>query len=222
MNDFTTGESPTYQVSVLELAVIVLGAITLVGVALASLWTEATDNMLNPERAEATARSFVEYEIPGGSEGVLGMTIGAAKLAIVQSRREPPDIVLLVEKNPTDQRPYQRRWRDGQPVHADANLDVDREQASLSFRVASLLGVRVDFPATNSYRQIGNFCGDRVMVTVEEGQHTYDNDANVTVPAVRYVAKRTKDSVEWTATIMTYGKDARAKAKSVFQSIRCK
>ncbi len=209
-----------YRVGILEIIAIVFGAFALVGIALAGLWTKAATNMLDPQRAEATARSFVEYTIPGKSRGVLGMTIGSAKLAIVQSIQEPPNVVLLVEKSPTDQQPYQRLWRDGQSTDG-ADGETDGKQTSLSFRVASLLGVRVDFPATNSYQRMGNFCGDRVMLTIEDGQPSY-GDGLPSVPATRYVAKRTGGNTEWTLIIMTYGNDAQEQAEAVFNSIRCK
>jgi hypothetical protein len=213
----TKNNSSYYRVSALEIILIMLGALTLVGVALADLWAKAAKNVVNPERAEATARSFVDYTIPGGSTGVLGMTIGSAKLAIVQSLQTPPNIVLLVEKSPIDQQPYQRRWRDGTPN----DRDTDSKQTSLSFRFASLFGVRVDFPATESYQRVGKLCGDQVTVTVEKGQQA-DADESSSIPALRYVAKRTRGNTEWITIIMSYGNNAQANAEQVFESIRCR
>ena len=108
-------QSPTpYPVSVWEGIAIALGAIALGITALIGLGAKAARNTLDPQRAEAIARSLMEYEIPGGSHGVVGINIGGLKAAVIHSSSygpglardgkqgdyKPPEVELLIAEDP--------------------------------------------------------------------------------------------------------------------------
>lgn len=199
-DDVSTSEIPHYPVTLLEVGLIVTGAIALTAIALGNLWIQAQTEAADPIRAELIAHSLIDYKIPGGSQGVVGVNIGATKFAIVQSLSDPPDVLLLVNKYPT-------------------TSSTTNRAAVLSFDVALEDRVNGEFMPSESRTETKEFCGKMVPVRVEQGKQTFNS--NLSMPAVLYVASVVQDKTERTVLLLTLGKDAEAKAATVFNSLQC-
>ena len=193
-----------YRVSVWEGILIVIGAIALLSAGIMGLAIKASTNALNPKRAEAIAKSLIDYKIPGGSEGVFGINIGSAKFAWVRSSTNPPDVSLFVGKTPLNKETNQTDNSENQDFDKPATDEVNK-----------------DFSVTNSRKENKTFCGNIVPITIEEGQQTFSEQPSP-VPAIRYIASTTEDNIERIVILTTNGRNAKEKAATVFNSLRCK
>ena len=214
----TTQSITQYPVTVWEGIAIALGAIGLVIVALVGLGVKAVRNAVEPQRAEAIAKSLMDYQIPGGSYGVVGINIGGLKAAMVRSSSSglghirdskqgdysPPEVELLLTEAPANDQ-----------TEDDDSWEISNDNLSSSYEPQS------EFKAITSRTEIKLFCGKNISVTIQEGTFTLTN-SQFSVPAVRYdaraVFKNTQRSVELTTT----GKNAKQKAVAVFNSLKCK
>jgi hypothetical protein len=200
----SNNEIPRYSVSLWEGALIVMGAIGLVGVALAGLGVKVLSNAFDPIRAEAIARSLIDYRIPSGSQGIFGINIGSAKLAWVRSQANPPDVILFVGRTPLD------KDNDGDQQNLRQDFETPpSEDARQSFQVDS---------ATTENRLL---CGKTIPVQIAQGQQTF-GDSSAPVPAIRYTATIPGNSTEKVVILTTNGKDAKQKAEIIFQSLKCR
>ncbi|UBF23606.1 hypothetical protein K9N68_17650 [Kovacikia minuta CCNUW1] len=201
-DQLTTSEIPQYSVSVWEIILIVIAALTLIGVGLVGLGIKVLNNAFDPIRAEAVARSLIDYKIPGGSQGVFGINIGVAKLAWVRSTTNPPDVVLFVGKTPINEETSKTDL-------FDLSVNPPSEDASQ------------DFVATASRTDNKVFCGKKVSTIVEEGQQSFA-DSPDPVPAIRYIASTVQDEVEQVVVVTANGKNAATRIEQVFSSLKCK
>lgn len=201
-NEQLNSEIPQYSVSVWEVIFIVIGAIALFGAACIGLGLKVLANAYNPTKAEAIAKSLIDYQIPGGSQGVFGINIGSAKLAWVRSATNPPDVILFVGKTPLNKETNEN----------DSNQGLENPPSD---------NVNEEFKATASRTENKVFCGKTVPVTIEEGQRTLGNPPS-SVPAIRYTARTTEGNVERIVILIANGETAQAKAVSVFNSLRCR
>jgi hypothetical protein len=192
---------PQYSVSLWEIILILVGAIALMGVGLIGLGMKMLNNMLNPMRAEEVAKNLVDYNIQGGSQGVVGVNVGAEKFAIVKSNTNPPDILLFVSKVPSD------RLKDEIPI-------------TLADAVALEDTVSGKFTPNNTSTENQVVCGQKVPVTIQSGEQTFENHSPL--PAILYSAKTTENDFERTVNILATGKDAKDKAIKVMLSLECK
>ncbi|HEY9636208.1 MAG TPA: hypothetical protein V6D14_22570 [Coleofasciculaceae cyanobacterium] len=193
---------PQYSVRIWEVILIVMGAIALVGVGIIGLLTKASTNALDPARAEAIAKSLIDYNIPGGSQGVFGINIGSAKLAWVRSTSEPPDVILFVGKTPITK-------------------ETDKDQLNKGFENTPSNNIDQEFTVTASRVENKQFCGKTIPVTVEEGTQAFSNQPS-SVPAIRYTASTTEENIERRVILIANGNNAPQKANTVFRSLRCK
>jgi hypothetical protein len=192
---------PHCPVSFWEIILILIGAIALMGVGLIGLGMKMLNNMLNPIRAEAVAKNLVDYDIPGGSHGVVGVNIGAEKFAIIKSNTNPPDILLFVSKVPTD------TLQDETPITLG---DVVALEDSVSGK----------FIPNNTSEENQQVCAQNVPVTIQQGQQTFENHSPLA--AILYSAKTTENGFERTINILATGKNAKDKAIKVLLSLECK
>lgn len=197
-------EIPQYPVRVWEAILIVIGAIALIGAGLSGLALKASTNALDPKRAEAIAKSLIDYKIPGGSQGIFGINIGSAKLAWVRSSTTPPDVILFVSKTPI-------------------NKDSDENELDRSFENSPSTSDNADqrFAVTTSRTENQVFCGKTVPVTIDEGQQTF-SDRPSPLPAIRYTATITEDNIQRIVILIANGENAQEKATTIFNSLRCK
>jgi hypothetical protein len=191
---------PDYPVRIWELLLILLGAFGLVGTALFGVATKTLTNILTPARAEAIAQSLFDYEIPGGSKGVAGINFGAKNIAIITSKKNPPDVTLFVSKVPVVQTPEEDT----------VNLDDTLQEI-----------FQGDFIPTQSKTENKLLCGKTVPVSIQDGQQIFD-EQTAPVPAIRYLVKITENGVERNISIITNGEKAPDKAEKVFNSLRCR
>jgi hypothetical protein len=203
-----------YPVSIWEVILILLGAIALVGAAGAGLGIRLWSNANDPQRAEAIARSLIDYQIPGGSEGVFGVNIGSAKFAWVRSKTQPPDVILFIGRT---------------PITKETDKGESSEEEAPSFSHTSPQAppqtppedLDQGFSVTSSRIEDKVFCGKTIPTTIEEGQQVFD-DPDSPVPAVRYTVSTTESDIEQTVILTTNGSNAAAKASRVFKGLRCK
>jgi hypothetical protein len=143
---------PDYPVRLGEFIGITLGAVAIIGAGFFGLGLRLLNNAFNPDRAEAIAKTIVDYQIPGGSHGVFGLSIGGAKLAQVHSIATSPNapaISLFVSKTL-----------------------VARETEQFSPNGATSDGADQQFTVKNSQVETKPFCGKPTPVTVETGEQT--------------------------------------------------
>ncbi len=203
--DSANSTPPHYSVSIWELMLILFGAIALIGAGLIGLGIKVLNNAFDPMRAEAIAHSLVDYDIPGGSQGIFGINIGSAKLAWVRSNTTPPDVILFVGKTPINKEA-------GQSERRDVKRDFETPPSDT---------VTIQFTVTDSKVETKSFCGKPVDVTVETGEQSF-GDPGLSLPATRYFASTTEADVERLVILTANGKDAPEKAAAVFRSLQCK
>ena len=91
-----TAPIPQYSVTIWETIAIAASAMLLTLIGLAGLVYKFFSNAADPQRAMLIAQSLVEYQLPGGAQGIFGANLGGAKVAIVASSAFPKgDLTLL-------------------------------------------------------------------------------------------------------------------------------
>lgn len=195
---------PQYKVSVWETVAIVLGAIATLGVGLTGLALKFLSNAATPQRAEAIASNIMSYSLPGRTQGLLGVNIAGAKVALVASEGEEPDIQLLVARVPISQEAGRRR--------------IDRILDSIA------LGADEDELKTKTVRvENKNLCGVPTPVAVREGKLKYPGSGEQAT--VIYRASVTLEDSRYVVNLLTNGQNietAAEKAETVFNSLQCR
>lgn len=197
----TNNSIPQYSVSIWEAILILIGAIALIGTGLAWIGMRMLNNTFNSVRAEEVARSLIDYKIPGGSSGIVGLSIGAETFAIVKSNTEPSDIFLYVSKAPSD------RMSEETPINLGDAIALEN----------SITG---EFVFSDTYTEPKKLCNQPTQVTIQKGQQI-DTTQNTTQPAIQYSARIIDGKIERIISIMTIGENAQVKAEQVFNSIEC-
>lgn len=206
---------PSYRVSVWEGLAIAAGAIGLVIVALIGLGMKAIRNAVDPERVEAIAKSMMDYEIPGGSYGVVGINIGGLKIARVQS--SPANTGLTKAGQPSSNTPPAVDLLIAEAPVGTQSSESNPEQSvpALSFEPDS------EFKATTSHLENRPFCGMDVSVKIQEGILT-STTQQFSVSAIRYEARTVFNNSQHLVMLTTTGNNAEHKADVIFDSLRCK
>lgn len=201
----STNRIPHYPVRIWEGILILLSAIGVVGIGITGLCIKALNNAFDPARAEAVAQSLLNYEIPGGSQGVFGIKFGGARLAWVRSVSDPPDVTLFVGITPVNKETSEE---DNQALKQDFETPPsDTEEGQ--------------FTASSSRTETKQFCGQVVPVTIELGQQTFSNQPNP-LEAIRYTLSTKADINERLVILTVNGADAPSKAEQIFNSLRCR
>ncbi|GAB4156298.1 MAG: hypothetical protein Fur0046_36250 [Cyanobacteria bacterium J069] len=216
-----------YRMSLLEGGAIALGGLLVIVGGIIGLGDKAVRNATDPARAEAIARSIVDYQIPGQVHGLFGLNLGSVKMGVVTNA--PPDasvqprdssgqpntgdrtrVELLVARTPLSSR---NRIR-----HTDGESD---------FSLLSLPGVSIsyeiqgEFQPTSSRDQTGLLCDVTTRLNVEEGTARLA-DSPRPIPAIRYEASIELDAQNHSVVLMAIGQNARQTARQVFGSLRCR
>lgn len=211
----TNNSQPNYRVSVWEGLAIAAGAIGLVIVALIGLGMKAIRNAVDPQRVEAIAKSMMDYQIPGGSYGVVGINVGGLKVARVQSSptnqgltqagqpsiNTPPPVDLLIAEAPVGTQ--------------SSESNPEQSVPALSFEPDS------EFKATTSHLENRPFCGMDVSVKIQEGILT-STTQQYSVSAIRYEARTVSNNSQHLVMLTTTGNKAEQNADVIFDSLRCK
>jgi hypothetical protein len=189
-----------YRVNLWEWLGVTLGGLGLIGVALLGLGRQFWRNMQDSARAELIAQQIVQYEIPGGSQGVISLRIGAEAFALVTSRQSPPQIMLLVTQSPLKQGEEQESFVD--------ELDLQ----------GAVMGAWQTVRVTQQEQVV---CGQRRPVLVRTGDYWVQGQSTAQ-PAMEYVVQQVVNQTERKVQLVTTGPDAAAQAQQVLQSLRCR
>jgi len=195
---------PQYKVSIWETAAIVLGAIATFGVGLTGLGLKFLSNAATPQRAEAIAGDIMGYSLPGKAQGLLGVHIAGAKVALIASEGDEPEIQLLMARVPAEQEAGRRR--------------IDRILDSIA------LGADEEELKIKSVRaENKTLCGQTTGVSIREGLLKYpDSPEKATVI---YRASVNLGDSRYVVDLLTNGQDintANQKAIGVFNSLQCR
>ncbi|MBW4659022.1 MAG: hypothetical protein KME15_10130 [Drouetiella hepatica Uher 2000/2452] len=208
---------PQYRVSIWEGMAIAASAVLLVAVGLAGLSVKALNNAFNPNRAEAIARSMVDYKMPNGSKGLFGTNVGGGRMAVISSTAllstaSPGGAVILPEVELAIAR-----------IPAQTGTDVEEDFGNeFLFSGFSFSNQTTNtFQITKTQTELRSFCGTIAQVKVDEGTLTLA-DQTPPVLAVRYQTQVMLDQDNRIAIVSAVGQNATVNAAIVFDSIKCK
>jgi hypothetical protein len=212
--------TPTqYTVTVWETIGILTGAVFLVVAGLAGLGIKAINNIYEPERAEAIARSMITYDLPD-SAGKFGANIGGARMAIIASNAPPPGLTppsnseeafpaaieLMIARTPVSQE------------SEESTLDAEFSHEFFS-GFSFLYPVDDAFEIQSSRTEYREFCGGLAPVVVQRGILSLPDQT--TLPAVRYGVRADRSPDRYLTVIAAIGENASEQAIDLFRSIRC-
>ncbi|MUH01497.1 hypothetical protein F7734_58240 [Scytonema sp. UIC 10036] len=201
MNQVLPPKNSKYKVTLLEIIAVFFGAIFLVMIGITGLAIQFTTNAFKPQRAEAIARSIMNYSFPDGSQGVLGLNLAGAQIALITSNGDNPDIRLLVAR-----------------VVIDSQTDKKQVEQILD---STFLGDRDNFQVSTSRSEPKKLCGSPTQVTVEEGVTKSPDDAK-TQFTISYKTSVVIGKNRYFVIVLAHGADGVQKAETVFNSLRCK
>lgn len=206
-----------HPVSIWEGMAITGGAILLVVAGLAGLGVKALGNAFDSQRAEAIARSLMEYQIPGGSKGFFGTNIGGGKMAVVTSNdmttietQQTPAIELFTARMPLN------RETDTEAKSVPTPQPENELFSGFSFSYQDPTA----FQVTQAQVEQKMFCGVLTPVEVQQGALTIVSGA-APVSAVKYEVKRVLDDESHIVVISALGAQASQQAAAVFNSLQC-
>jgi hypothetical protein len=219
-NNIPPPPSTQYRVTIGETIGIVVGAIGLVAIGLAGLGIKTINNIYEPERAEAIARSIITYNLPNEA-GRFGTNVGGARMAVIASNDLPEGlsplptseeislpaaIELLIARTPISQ--------ESEEIAPDSEISHEFF-SGFSF----LYPVEDAFNIQNSRTEYREFCGGLAPVVVQSGILTLPDQSKL--PAVRYGVRAERDPDRYLAVIAAVGENASNQAIDLFHSIRC-
>ncbi|MGK7917283.1 MAG: hypothetical protein AB4038_17345 [Prochloraceae cyanobacterium] len=154
-----------------------------------------------PQEVEQHARSIFDYQIPGGSKGVVKINLMGIEFAQVVDVKRPPEVLLMVGQTPQKLQPDQ----------------LENTAKSLETN----LNRRFNFTTTSRQVLDKQLCGQNVSVLVQQGEFTSSDGANV-LPAIAYTATVNYSNTGRMVWLMAQGSDAKDIAADVFDSLECK
>jgi hypothetical protein len=193
---------PPYKVTVWESAAVFLGAIALISLGLIGLGTKFLAKATKPQQADAIANTIIRYTIPN-AQGILGLNLPGARVALIANDAEQPDIQLLVARIRSDQAGGKRKIE--------------------TFLDSIALGDKEGFKVTKERIEQKNFCGEIVPVTIREGRSRLSSTSRSqgSKLSVAYRATVTLSRNRYVVNLLTSGQDAKQKAAAVFDSLQC-
>lgn len=219
--------SSTLSVTVWETIAIVAGAVLLVAIGLVGLMYKFFSNAADPQRAAVIANSLMEYQIPGGVQGVFGSNLGGAKVAIVSSATFPQDpaqltaadvaslsgVELFIARVPLDVETMATPIPTPEP--SPPTDPFSSPDFSFSYRSGE------DFQVASTRTEELKFCNDVVPVRIQTGELILSADLPP-VAAIKYDAIAIFENSKRQVTLTAIGQDADQQAAQVFNSLRCK
>jgi len=199
MNDLETKLPKEYNNSLAELMLIIGIAGVLFSAALLNIGIHATKNAINPQKAEAIAKSMMKYNITGGSTARFGLNIGAIRMALVTNRNNT--VGLLIARI---------------PVNPETNRNKIKQDFTGWYK--NWIEQRIEF--TSSSIETKTLCGTEVPVTIQEGELFLENQTSA-IPITQYIANVTFPDSERVVVLFTNGQKAKENAISVFDSLKC-
>jgi hypothetical protein len=177
----------------------------LLGLGIGALYLiKQTFNMsFDAQTSEAVARSIMDYEIPGGSKGLISMNIEGVEIAGIASTQE--DVFLMLGKMPSQ-------------LSTDLNPEELEQQIQKSMAEQAFRNFKSSVPARVESKQV---CDQTVSVSVLEGEANSGGSSSPQ-PAVSYQALLKQEQGIFFIALTTSGENAQEHADQVFQSLQCK
>jgi hypothetical protein len=180
------------------------GGTVLLGIGLIIALTYAITRSLNlsldPKKAEEVTRTIVDYEIPGGSRGLMSLDIQGMKMAGVTSSQNSQDVMLMVLQAPNQ-----------------GNLSSEELQRSIEQnRKNQTTGT---FEAKSQRQESKQLCGQKATVNISEGELVSPGN---NLQAITYEANVNHDGKLIYIYLQTSGEKAPDNAAKVFSSLQCK
>lgn len=195
---------PHYKVSIWETVAVILGAFAVLGVGLTGLALKFLSNAATPQRAEAIASNIMTYSLPDGSQGLLGVNIAGAKVALVASEGDEPDIQLLMARVPVNGDTGRRR--------------IDRILDSIA------LGADEEELKIETVRaENRTLCGQTTGMTIRQGRLKYPESPEKAT--IIYRASVVIDDSRYVVNLLANDENvavAKKKADDVFSSLQCR
>lgn len=206
-NSITTGVEdiqtmPHYPVKLYEIFGVGLGAMLIVAFALFELANQFFTKIKNPEQAESIIKQVVEYEMPGGSQGLKSLKTNTEAFALVGNRQNPPSLLLLVSKTPVEK-------HDGE---ASMNL-VDE----LNIPTA-LVGTWQNVRTTVENKR---FCDQIMPVTIRQGTYRLIESPRKQVEMREYMIVQPLKNTQHRIQLFGIGSEGARQLEAVFRSFTC-
>jgi len=192
--------SATDCVKVLEIVAISLGAIGLVGAAVIGLGYKLVTNMYDAHRVEQIAQNKVNYSFPEGSQGRIGLSIGAESFAVITDRQDPPSLSLFIQDSPLEP--------------TDRTAEFVREMGFTSAWIG-------DWEAMTEKLEPFTYCNRQINLQVRQGDWV-SAGSTLILPAIEYSLMTTVNQRDQTIRILATGANADRQAKQLLRTIQCK
>lgn len=156
---------------------------------------------MDPEAVEEEARTVFDYEIPGGSQGLLTMNMFGVEIIQVTDKNQPPDVLLMVGTLPPA---FQTEQAQEQMIESFEESFSGQEQ----------------FETQNQRIEDRQLCGETVQVLIQDG--TASTGQSATEPATTYSTIVTYDGKSRFAWLLANGDSSSQLAEQVFSSLECR
>jgi len=151
-------------------------------------------------QAETAARSIVDYEIPGGSQGFMSMDMGMMQFAGVMSTTDAGTILVVGRMS-------EQAMQGGDPAALEKAAQEGMQQNGTSFTVE------------NQRTEARQLCGQPIQLTILEGRQSTPGQA--AEAAITYQAFTIHEGEGIFVSLTTTGAEALTKADAIFNSLKC-
>jgi hypothetical protein len=193
---------PNDRIKKREILLVGLGGGLIVAFGLYELANQFFGKIKNPEQAEAIVKQVVEYQMPGGSQGLKSFKTNTEAFALVGNRANPPNLLLLVSQAPIE----------ATPTESVPNLAEELDIPS------ALVGTWRSVQTTTENKR---FCDQTVTVTVRQGTYRLLESPRQLVNMREYMFVYPKKTVQTSLQLFAIGPEAAQQLDSVFQSFKC-
>jgi hypothetical protein len=193
---------PNERIKKREILLVGLGGGLIIAFALYELANQFLSKIENPEQAEAIVEQVVEFQMPGGSQGLKSFKTNTEAFALVGNRTNPPSLLLLVSQVPIKATPTEEA-----PNLAD-ELDIP----------SALVGSWRSVKTTTENKR---FCDQTVVVTMRQGNYRLLESPQKLVKMREYMFIYPKKTVQTSLQLFAIGPEAAQQIDAVFQSFKC-
>jgi hypothetical protein len=200
-------ETPSSQKSsVIKWVAIGCGGLLVLGIGLfagLAFWGwKSLNPVTDPQQVEAQAKSLFDYNIPGGSKGLVSMNIMGVQMSQIVDTAPNPNVFLMVGVLP-------------------AQFASQKEAFQQSFQESMQQQLQQNTQFSQTKTEQKTLCNQEVPVLIQEGQGSSDNQS-APVPSITYNAFVNYQGSERFIWLMTSGDQAKETAEAVFNSLKCK
>ena len=201
MTQSSPTSAPNIRVHWIEIMAISIGAVAIVGAAIAGLGHKLQTNMNQPRRVEKIAKNLITYQFPQSAQGRTGLSIGAESFAVVTDRTTDPNLRLFVQASPVD--------------------GVERSSVVVREYVLGS-GWRGSWETVKAVTQPFLYCRETVNLETRRGYWSEADSGEESRPAIEYSIDTTIDGYDQTIRILATGTQAEPLAQELLKSIQCR